>query len=242
MKASIFITCVCDSFYPQVVEAMVRILEKHNVTLDLPKEQTCCGQPAFNSGYWDDTREVAKSLLDAFKDSEYVVAPSGSCVSAIKEFYPIIFEKDPYYYPLAKDLVGKVYEFTEFLVKVLKVEDLGISFPHRVTYHPNCHANRLLGINPIVIGILEKVKDMEFVMLPHQDTCCGFGGTFSVKMPEISEAMVDEKVANILKTEANVLVGTDMGCLMNIQGRLLKQGANVRVMHIAELIDEGMKV
>lgn len=241
MKASIFITCICDSFYPHVGEAMVRILEKQGVQLDFPPEQTCCGQPALNSGYWEDAREVGESLLKAFKNSEYVVAPAGSCVVAIKEHYPRMFAGHPEYQRQAQELAGKVYEFSEFLVKVLKVEDLGAHFPQRVTYHSSCHSRRFIGVDPHVRVLLSNVRGLEYVPLTHEEACCGFGGTFSVKQPEISEAMVDEKVRNILETKAQVLVGTDLSCLMNIDGRLKKQKADVRVMHIAQLLDEGMK-
>ena len=241
VKASVFITCICDSFYGHVGDAMVEILERQGVQVDFPEGQVCCGQPALNTGYWDDAREVAKDLLDAFKDSEYVVGPSGSCVSFIHEYYPIIFEKDPKYKKLAEDFIKKTYEFSQFLVEVLKVDDIGAKFPHKVTYHANCHAMRFLGVNPSVVTLLENVKGLEYVELPGLQVCCGFGGTFSVKLPETSEKIVDEKADNVLSTGASVLVGTDLGCLMNIGGRLKKRGSDIRVMHIAELLYEGVK-
>lgn len=241
MKASIFITCIVDNFYPQVGESMVRILEKVGVKLDFPEGQVCCGQPALNTGYWDDTREVAKTLLEAFKDSEHVVAPSGSCVAAIREYYPILFKEDPKYLPMAQDLVKKIHEFSEFMVKVVKVTDLGARFPYKVTYHASCHGNRLLGVTPHVKKLLAEIKDMELQELPHAETCCGFGGTFSVKQPEISEAMVDEKIHHIKETGAEVVTAIDMGCLMNIEGRLRKEGSKIRALHLAQLLDEGMR-
>ena len=242
MKASIFITCICDSMYPQVGEAMVRVLEKLGVTLDFPPEQTCCGQPALSSGYWEYARPVAETMLTAFKNSQYVVAPAGSCITAVKEYYPILFEKDPEKYRQAKELSAKLFEFSEFVVKILKKEDVGARFPHRVTYHSSCHARRFLNTDQYVRTLLTNVKEIDYVPLPHEEACCGFGGTFSVKLPEISEAMVDEKTRNILETKADVLVGVDLSCLMNIDGRLKKQKANVRVMHVAELLDEGMRM
>jgi L-lactate dehydrogenase complex protein LldE len=241
MNASIFITCICDSFYPKVGEAMVRVLEKHGVELDFPPDQTCCGQPALNSGYWEDAASVAESMLNAFRYSDYIVAPAGSCITAIREYYPVLFEKNPKYRDLALALADRVYEFSEFMVKVLKVTDTGARFPHRVTYHSSCHARRFMKTDECIQTLLASVKDMDYVPLPHEEACCGFGGTFAVKLPEISEAMVDEKVKNILSTEASVLVGVDLSCLMNIDGRLKKQGAAIRVMHIAELLDEGMR-
>ncbi len=241
MKASIFITCICDSMYPQVGESMVRVLEKLGVTLDFPPEQTCCGQPALSSGYWEDAKPVAETMLKAFKNSEYVVAPAGSCITAVKEYYPALFEKNPEQYRQAKELIGKLYEFSEFVVKVLKKEDVGASFPHRVTYHSSCHARRFLNTDEYIHTLLKNVQAIDYVPLPHEEACCGFGGTFAVKLPEISEAMVDEKVRNILETKADVLIGTDLSCLMNITGRLRKQKSNIRVMHMAELLDEGMR-
>lgn len=241
MKASIFITCICDSLYPHVGEAMVRVLEKLGVTLDFPPEQTCCGQPALSSGYWEDARPIAEKMLTIFQNSEYVVAPAGSCITAVKEYYPLLFEHNAEQYRQAKELIAKVYEFSEFVVNVLKKEDVGARFPHRVTYHSSCHARRFLNTDQYVRTLLKNVKDIDYVPLTHEEACCGFGGTFSVKLPEISEAMVDEKARNILETKADVLVGVDLSCLMNIDGRLKKQQANVRVMHIAELLDEGMR-
>lgn len=241
MKASIFITCICDSFYPQVGEAMVRVLEKHGVSLHFPPAQTCCGQPALNSGYWDDAREVALSMLEAFRNSECVVAPAGSCITAIKEHYHALFANDPLRQKEAQVLGAKIFEFSEFLVKKLQVSQINARFPYKVTYHSSCHPRRFLGTDQYVHALLKGIKDLEYIPLPHAEACCGFGGTFAVKLPEISEAMVDEKVHNILSTKADVLVGTDLSCLMNIDGRLKKQGAKIRVMHIAQLLDEGMR-
>lgn len=241
MKASIFITCICDSMYPQVGESMVRVLEKLGVELDFPPEQTCCGQPALSSGYWEDAKPVAETMLTAFKNSEYVVAPAGSCITAVKEYYPALFAKSPEQYRQAKELIGKLYEFSEFVVKVLKKDDVGASFPHRVTYHSSCHARRFLNTDEYIHALLKNVQAIDYVPLPHEEACCGFGGTFAVKLPEISEAMVDEKVRNILETKADVLIGTDLSCLMNITGRLRKQKSGIRVMHMAELLDEGMR-
>lgn len=242
VRASIFITCICDGIYPRVGEAMVRVLEKQGVRLDFPPGQTCCGQPALTSGYWDDARDIAKGFLDTFRDSELIVTPAGSCLAAIKEFYPVLFEKDKHYYDLSKEVTGRIHEFSEFLVKVLKVTDVNARFPHRVTYHSSCHPRRFLGIDEHVYTLLNHVEDLDFVHLEREDLCCGFGGTFAVKMPEISESMVDAKVADIVATGADVVVGTDLSCLMNIDGRLRKMNSKVRVMHIAELLDEGMRI
>lgn len=241
VKASIFITCICDGMFPRVGEAMVRVLEKQGVSLDFPPDQTCCGQPALSSGYWDDARDVARSFIDSFRNSEMIVTPAGSCLTAIKEFYPVLFEKDQKYLALSKELIQKTHEFSEFLVEVLQVTNVNASFPYKVTYHSSCHPRRFLGVDKYVYALLKDVAQLDFVPLAHEGQCCGFGGTFSVKMPEISESMVNAKVEDILATGADVVVGTDLSCLMNIDGRLRKQGAKVRVMHIAELLDEGMR-
>ncbi|MGD8190256.1 (Fe-S)-binding protein [Brevibacillus ginsengisoli] len=241
MKVSLFITCLSDAIYPQVGEAMTRILGRLGVHLHFPEKQTCCGQPAFNSGYWDVAQEGAKQLIEAFEDSDFVVSPSGSCVGMIHHHYPMLFKDDPIMLQKAKELQEKTYEFTQFLVHVLGVTDIGASFPYRVTYHPSCHGTRLLGLKDEPYELLKNVRGLEFVPLPSAEDCCGFGGTFAVKLPDISGAMVTEKAQHVLETEAEVLVGLDMGCLMNIGGRLKHEGKQVRVMHLIELLHEGVK-
>jgi len=226
--------------YPRVGEAMVRILARYGVQLDFPKVQTCCGQPAFNSGYWDDARASARTLLEAFDDSDFVVSPSGSCTGMIHHYYPKLFEDDPVMLDKALRLKEKTYEFSQFLVNVLGVEDVGATFPHKVTYHPSCHGTRLLGIKDEPMKLLQHVKGLELVPLPDAELCCGFGGTFAVKMSDISGAMVSEKVHNVESTGAEVLVGIDMGCLMNISGNIHAEGKPIRVMHLAELLNEGV--
>lgn len=240
MKVSLFITCMSDAIYPRVGEAMVRLLARYGVQLDFPKVQTCCGQPAFNSGYWDEARATALTILDAFEDSDFVISPSGSCTGMIHH-YPKLFEKDPVQLERAKELQSKSYEFTQFLVNVLGVTDVGAIFPHKVTYHPSCHGSRLLGVKEEPIMLMKHVKGLELVPLPFAEDCCGFGGTFAVKMADISGAMVTEKVDHVLESEAEVLVGLDMACLMNIGGNLRYRNEPVRVMHLAELLYEGVK-
>ncbi|WP_018757179.1 (Fe-S)-binding protein [Paenibacillus terrigena] len=241
MKVSLFITCLSDAIYPRVGEAMVRLLARYGVQVEFPKTQTCCGQPAFNSGYWEEARESARTLLAAFEDSDFVISPSGSCTGMIQHYYPKLFEKDPIMIEKAMQLQEKTYEFTQFLVQVLGVKDVGAVFPHKVTYHPSCHGSRLLGIKEEPLTLMENVKGMELIPLPFAEDCCGFGGTFAVKMSEISAAMVSEKAQHVLESEAEVLVGLDMGCMMNISGNLMYQGKPIRVMHLAELLYEGVK-
>ncbi|MDG0793655.1 (Fe-S)-binding protein [Cohnella ginsengisoli] len=238
MKVSLFITCLGDAIYPRVGEAMVRVLAQYGVSLEFPKTQTCCGQPAFNSGYWQEARASAKTILDAFEDSDFVISPSGSCTGMIHH-YPKLFESDPVQLARAERLRDKSYEFTQFLVNVLGVTDVGASFPHKVTYHPSCHGTRLLGVKNEPMALMSNVRGLEFVPLPFAEDCCGFGGTFAVKMADISGAMVSEKVDHVKETEAEVLVGLDMACLMNIAGNLRYRGEQVRVMHLAEVLAEG---
>jgi L-lactate dehydrogenase complex protein LldE len=241
VKVSIFITCLSDAIYPQVGEAMARLLARQGIKLHFPEAQTCCGQPAFNSGYWDEARASARTLLEAFDDSDFVVSPSGSCTGMIQHYYPTLFKDDPVMLKKVHQFCGKTYEFSQFLVNVLGVTDVGAHFPHKVTYHPSCHGSRLLGIKEEPRQLLANVRGLELVDLPFAEDCCGFGGTFAVKMSDISGAMVEEKAQHVLETEAEVLVGMDMGCLMNIGGRLRYEGRPVRVMHLAELLYEGVK-
>ncbi|WP_336076778.1 (Fe-S)-binding protein [Paenibacillus sp. 203] len=240
MKVSLFITCLSDTIYPKVGEAMARLLARYGVQLDFPKVQTCCGQPSYNSGYWDETRAAAKTILKAFNDSDFVVSPSGSCTYMIHH-YPELFKDEPEWLDSARRLEQKTYEFTQFMVQVLGVTDVGASFPHKVTYHPSCHGTRLLGVKEEPMKLLGSVKGLQLVPLPFAEDCCGFGGTFAVKMPDISGAMVTEKVDHIRETEAEVLVGLDMACLMNIAGNIRYREEPVRVMHLAELLYEGVK-
>ncbi|WP_342417676.1 (Fe-S)-binding protein [Paenibacillus sp. FSL R10-2782] len=240
MKVSLFITCLSDAIYPKVGEAMARLLARYGVQLDFPKVQTCCGQPSYNSGYWNETRAAAKTILKAFDDSDFVVSPSGSCTYMIHH-YPELFKDEPEWLDSARRLEQKTYEFTQFMVQVLGVTDVGASFPYTVTYHPSCHGTRLLGVKEEPMQLLGSVKGLQLVPLPFAEDCCGFGGTFAVKMSDISGAMVTEKVDHIRETEAEVLVGLDMACLMNIAGNLRYREEPVRVMHLAELLYEGVK-
>jgi L-lactate dehydrogenase complex protein LldE len=241
LRVSLFITCLADQMYPEVGESVVRLLHRYGCEVDFPHMQTCCGQPAFNSGYQDEAREVARNMIRAFEQSDYVVSPSGSCTGMVHHYYPLLFKDEPEWLEKAEQLVDKTYEFSQFLVHILGVRDVDAVFPGKVTYHPSCHAMRLLGVKEEPLQLLGAVRGMEFVDLPKKEDCCGFGGTFAVKMADMSEAMVCEKAAHVHATDAEVLVGTDMGCLMNIGGRLGKERSRVRVMHLAQLLEEGVK-
>jgi L-lactate dehydrogenase complex protein LldE len=231
-----------DNLYPQVGVSMVKILHRLGVDVVFPEGQTCCGQPAFNSGYAAEARASARTLLEAFADADYVVSPSGSCTGMIHHYYGDLFANDLRLARQAEALAGKTYEFSQFVVNVLGVTDVGAAFPQRVTYHPSCHGARLLGVKDEPLTLLRAVRDIELVDLPYAADCCGFGGTFAVKMGDVSTAMAAEKVKHVQETEAAVLVGTDMGCLMNIGGRLSREGAPIRVMHVAELLEEGIQL
>lgn len=237
LKVSLFITCLCDTFAVNVGKNTVEILERFGCEIDFPELQTCCGQPAYNSGYLNDSKKAMKQMMLAFKDSEYVVGPSGSCVAMFKE-YPKTFAGDVEWEVLAKDLAKKSYELTQFLVDVLDITDVGSTFKGKVTYHPSCHMTRLLGAKDAPLKLLENVEGLELVPLPLREDCCGFGGTFAVKSPKISEQMVCEKSMHVVETKADYLIGGDMGCLMNIGGRLNREGHHVKVLHITDVLNE----
>jgi L-lactate dehydrogenase complex protein LldE len=237
-KASLFVTCIIDQFYPQVGVSAVRVLRKLGVDVDFFMSQTCCGQAVYNSGFTQQARQLALRVLDSFRNSQYVVVPSGSCAAMMRTFYLDLFEDGPRL-PQAQELASRVYEFSEFLVKVLKVEDVGASYPGKAAYHPSCHLLRELEVREEPGRLLGKVSGLEMVDLPQAEACCGFGGTFSVKYPHISEGMLAEKVSNLLSTNADTLVSCDMSCLMNISGALSRQGRDIKVRHLAQVLDRG---
>lgn len=241
MKVSLFVTCLADQFYPNVGVSTVRLLRKLGCAVEFPEGQTCCGQPAFNSGYAGEARQVARRLLDTFEHADYIVCPSGSCAGMIHHYYPVLFRDEPEQLARVHRLIDKTYELTQFIVRVLGVSDVGGRFPHRVTYHPSCHGTRLLGVKEEPLNLLKHVRDMELISLEKAEDCCGFGGTFAVKMSDISIAMVEEKVDNILSTDASYLVSTDMGCIMNIAGNMQKRGIKVKALHLAELLYEAIR-
>lgn len=237
MKVALFATCVVDQMYPAVAESAARVLRRHGCEVSFPPAQVCCGQPAFNSGYFDDARRVAASLLDALAGADYVVTPSGSCAAMIHHHYGRLFEGDAPRLAAAAQLAQHSYEFSQFMVNVLKVERLDGSFPHAVTFHPSCHGARLLGARQEPLALLRAVPELELRPLAQADDCCGFGGTFSVKLPEISAAIADEKLRHVSETGARYLVGTDLGCLMHLSGRMRRRGVAVEALHIAQLVD-----
>ena len=241
LKVSLFITCLADHFYPEVGEAVVHLLRRYGCTVDFPPNQTCCGQPAWNTGLEDEAKAFARSYIETFENSEYVVMPSGSCAGHVRYFYPQMFKDDKAMFKRACAVADKTYEFSEFMVKVLKVTDVGATFPATVVFHNNCHMQRELGVKEEPLQLLRSVKDLVLVDNPRYDLCCGFGGAFSVKMPEISTAMADERLGIYVSTKADIVVSCDGGCLMHMGGRAERQGLPVKTMHLAQLLWEGVR-
>ncbi len=220
---------------------MVKVLHHIGANIEYVEEQTCCGQPAFNSGYRKEIIPVAEHFIELFRDKEYVVAPSGSCVTMVRKFYYDLDIRDSL--NQARDeLAGKIYEFTEFLVDVAHVDNLGGSFPHRVTYHDSCHHNRELGVFEQPRKLIRGIKNIDFVEMEQSDLCCGFGGTFSYKFSELSTAMVERKCNYIKNSGAEFCVGADSSCLMNIEGYLRKHNYSANTMHIADLLAASLRL
>jgi L-lactate dehydrogenase complex protein LldE len=232
------ITCLGDALYPRVGVAAVKVLEALGVEVDFPPGQVCCGQPAFNSGYREEARTAARAYLRAFAGSGHVVSISGSCAAMVRCHYPALFEGRPEE-AAARALAERTCEFSQFVTDVLGVTELPVRHEARVTLHHSCHTRRLLGVVEQPERLLAMVDGLEYVPLPRAEECCGFGGTFAVKMPAISASLVDDKVEHVLETGADELLGLDMSCLMNIGGRLRRRGSGVRVRHLAELLAEG---
>jgi L-lactate dehydrogenase complex protein LldE len=237
LKVQLFITCLTEQFFPSVLENMVKILNKLDISIEFPAEQTCCGQPFFNSGFQEEARKMAIRWLQVFSESDAdIVSPSGSCVDMVRQHYPHLFKEGSHEYLQAIDLANRTYEFSEYLVNKVQVVDLGAVFPHRVTYHASCHLLRGLGIKNEPKSLLQKVKGLEFVPLGEEDTCCGFGGIFSVVFPEVSQTMMDRKIKNIQSTGADIVTACDAGCLMNIGGGLKKADLNIKAMHLIDIL------
>ena len=231
-------TCLVDQLYPEVGVSVVRVLRRLGVEVDFPPGQTCCGQPVFNSGFTREAALLARRVLTSFSTgSHYVVVPSGSCAAMIRIFYTQLFHDDPDLREAAEELAVRVYEFSEFLVKVLGVDEVESRFDGKVTYHPSCHLMRELGVSEEPKTLITNVEGAELVEMNQATACCGFGGTFSVKYPQISAAMLDDKVQNVAGTGAGTLVACDMGCLMHIGGALSRRGIDVNPIHLAQLLD-----
>ncbi len=233
---TLFVQCLVDSLYPEVGTAMVSLFEKMKIPFDIPLEQTCCGQPAFNSGYRKEATVAAKRFIDIFESSHVIVCPSGSCVDMVKHQYPGLFENGSSWQKRALDISGKIFELTEYLVDVLGLEDVGARFEGKVTYHESCHLSRNLGVKDQPRRLIAHVQDCQLIEMEHANKCCGFGGTFAVKFPDISTAILEEKIDHIIEARVDAVVGCDISCLMNIQGMLSRKNSAIKTLHIAQLL------
>jgi L-lactate dehydrogenase complex protein LldE len=235
-RVSLFVTCIVDQLFPNVGMAMAEVLERVGYQVDFPERQTCCGQPAFNSGYPDEARIVARHFLDTFEASEAVVVPSGSCTSMIVHHYAELFQKDPAMLARVHNMEKRVFEFATFLTEQAGVEDVGARMEDVITIHDGCHGLRELGIRSAPRRLLAQVRGLVVREMQPADECCGFGGTFSVKFAQLSAAMGRTKVDAILRTGARTVVSLDPSCLMQIQGLLSRADNRIRTMHLAEVL------
>ncbi|GAB3027254.1 (Fe-S)-binding protein [Niabella terrae] len=237
-KVHIFIPCFVDQLYPETGFNMVKILEKWGCEVVYNADQTCCGQPAFNAGFWEESRSVCNKFLQDFKDAEYIVAPSASCVGFIRNYYPKLFDNSSAHNQV-KALGTRCFEFSEFLLEVLRVEDCGAVLEGKATYHDSCAGLRECGIKAGPRKLLEHVSGLELTEMNDVETCCGFGGTFAVKFPGISLGMGEQKVENALATGARYLISTDLSCLMHLQGYIDGKGYDLKTMHLADVLASG---
>jgi len=237
IQAQLFITCLTEQFFPGVLRRMVTLLERLGVEVAFPEAQTCCGQPFFNSGFRAQARDLARRWLAVFGQTDgYIVSPSGSCVDMVRHHFPGLFPPGTPERQRAVEVAARTREFTEFLVKDLRVTDVGARFLHRVTYHASCHLLRGLGVREEPKRLLAKVQGLELISLAGEETCCGFGGVFSVIYPEVSQAMMEAKVRAVTESGAEAVVACDAGCLMNIAGGLRQANSPVRAMHLIEVL------
>lgn len=240
MRVSLFTTCLADSFFQNVPKSVVGILDNYNVIVDVPENQTCCGQIAFNAGYWNDAKKAAEHFIKVFEDKEYIVIPSGSCAYMVKHHYQNLFA-NKIMQEKAKKIAEKTYEFTDFLVNVLGVESLNNEYETTATYHTSCQMCRGLGLKEEPLKLLENIEGLKLKELQNSEDCCGFGGTFSITYGGISASMAEEKLNKVADTDADILIGSDLGCLMNLDGFAKKNDNNLKMMHIAELLSLSMK-
>jgi L-lactate dehydrogenase complex protein LldE len=239
VKTELFIPCFIDQLYPETAFSVVRLLRRAGTEVHYNPEQTCCGQPAFNSGYWKEARSLAGKFLDDFRLAEVIVSPSASCCGYIKNHFQKLFADDQQRMQQIMKIRPVIYELTDFLVNVLKQDSFGAVFPHRVTYHDACSALREYGIREEPRTLLKKVKGLELAEMENTGTCCGFGGTFSVKFTSVSSAMTQQKVENALASGAEFIVSTEASCLMNMESYIRKNNLPIRTIHIADILASG---
>jgi L-lactate dehydrogenase complex protein LldE len=240
VRIALFVTCVGDALFPRVGGSAVRLLERLGHAVEFPEEQTCCGQLHFNTGYQQDALTFARRFVEVFRDAEVVVAPSASCVAMVRQFYPYLARgaDDAALVGEVEALRPRVLELSELLVERLGLDDVGASLDARATYHPTCHSLRSLRVGDAPTRLLRAVRGLELVELPRADECCGFGGTFAVKNAEVSSAILDDKIAAIVETGAELVTAVDMSCLMQIGGALSRRGLDVQTLHLAEVLAE----
>jgi len=239
MRIGLFVTCLTDTLFPDTGKAMVTLLERLGHRVEFPMAQSCCGQMHFNTGYRREAVPMARGFAAAFGGYEVIVTPSASCAAMVREYHPLLAEGDP---ALARDvaaLTPRVHDLATFLTGVLGVTDVGAYFPHRVTYHPTCHSLRMMHVGDAPLRLLRAVRGLDLADLPDAETCCGFGGTFAVKNPDVSAAMCADKVAAIRQSRAEVVCAGDNSCLMHIGGALSRMRTGVRAMHLAEILASG---
>lgn len=238
MNVQLFIPCFIDQLYPDVAFNMVKVLEKVGCTVSYNTDQTCCGQPAFNAGFQDEAKAVCKKFINDFKGDDYVVAPSASCAGFVKNYYKTLFNNSAHLQTV-NQLVSRIYEFSDFMINILKVENIGARFEGKATYHDSCAALREIGLKKEPRILLSNVEGLELIEMNDNETCCGFGGTFAVKFNAISTAMADQKINNALATHAEYLISTDMSCLMHIAGCAQVKGAQIKSLHLADVLASG---
>ena len=239
MKVSLFVTCLVDQMWSSIGTSCVAVLRRAGCDVEFDERQTCCGQPAFNTGYRDEARQVARRFIEIFEQSkaDAIVSPSGSCVAMVHHF-PELFTEDSEWRERSRAIAALTHEFSSFLIRVLKVDDVGASWQGKLTWHDACHGLRDLQIKTEPRSLISKVRGAELIELENAEACCGFGGTFSVKYPEISLAILDQKIETIERAGVNAVVSGDASCLMQIGGRLSRKGSAVKVMHLAELLNQ----
>ena len=238
-RVHLFIPCLIDQFHPETGVNVVRVLRKTGAEIIYPERQVCCGQPFFKSGHWKKAVPLARNIIETFSGKEMVVGPSGSCVKMIKHHYADLFAHDPVWLERAQELSTRIYEFSEFLVKIAGRENLGASFSGMVTYHDSCQVARGLGIRSEPRALLGRVSDMEFVEMENSDLCCGFGGIFSFKYPHIADAMAAQKVRHIMESGAKVVTGCEISCLMHMDSYCRRNRIDVRALHLADILASG---
>jgi len=238
MKVQLFIPCFIDQLYPQVAFNTIKILEKAGCTVAYNTQQTCCGQPAFNAGFWGESKDVCTKFVQDFDGVDYIVSPSASCAGFIRNNYGKLFENNAFQSP-AKKVSSQIFELSEFLVKILGITDLGASFNGKVTFHDSCAGLRECNIKAEPRALLSQVEGLEIVEINDTETCCGFGGSFAVKYDTISVAMADQKIENAIATDAEYIISTDMSCLMHLDGRINHNGQQIKVIHLADILASG---